>query len=464
MEAYSAQHIADLEARLAKSDENVLALRETIESLELQSESRRRQVEELDRQLRTLTKDGENWRVSLEEREKRVSELEEKLRQWEEAKEQAASDRARLGDLVGTVSKARESLDLEVSRAEKSDAVEKSATPEDPELRAQYVALQETHTATLADLSAVTAKYRDALKEISDLAAQIQEVKLQNLPVDAQEDAAAAPQYESMSLGRRRGIAKRVGLEQFEHSGVSINGSHSGSGNGTGGRRPFFRQAASAESLHARSQSQQSQSQLLSQELSLARTPKHSSTSANGVSPGSPASSIDGRSHTPKLSLLAPLSAPQTPSTEDRGRSVQSLEKEIMRLQEVLKEREAEISALEGSLKEMDKAQPKQRGAPNGTTNGMTKDANEDDDTSASKEAGGRLSPTTMKRFARLRSSLIIEHPPKFPDEPTPEAVNRLDELMRYGALSVRRNRLCLPFCIDLWPRRSRSTRSKSII
>jgi predicted nucleic acid-binding Zn-ribbon protein len=418
-----------LEARLAKGDENVLVLRDTIESLELQSDSRRRQVEELDHQLRNLTKDGEGWRASLEEREQRVSELEEKLRQWEEAKDQAADDRARLGGLVGTVSKARESLDMEVSRAQNSDAAEKATTPEDTGLQAQYVALQETHTATLADLSVVSAKYRDALREISDLAAQIAEAKLQNMPVDTPEDVAAPPQYDSMSLGRRRGIGKRLGLEAFEHSGVSVNGSNGGSGNGTGGRRLFFRQAASAESLHARSQSQQSQSQLLSQELSLARTPKHSLTNGNGVSPGSPASSVDSRGHAPKLSLLAPISAPQTPSPEDRGRSVQSLEKEIMRLQEVLKEREAEIGALEGSLKEMNQSQPKQR-STSLTLNGTAKDT-DDDDVPQAKTSGGRLSPTTMKRFARLRSSLIIENPPRFPDEPTPEAVDRLDELMR---------------------------------
>jgi kinesin family protein 4/21/27 len=429
VEAHSAQHIADLEARLAKADENVLVLRDTMESLELQSDSRRRQAEELDHQLRNLTKDGEGWRASLEEREQRVSELEEKLRQWEEAKDQAADDRARLGGLVGTVSKARQSLDMEVSRAQNSDAAEKAAIPEDAALQAQYVALQETHTATLADLSAVSAKYRDALREISDLAAQIAEAKLQNVQIDAPEDVTAAPQYESMSLGRR-GIGKRVGLEAFEHSGVSIGGSNSGSGNGTGGRRLFFRQAASAESLHARSQSQQSQSQLLSQELSSARTPKHSLTSANGVSPGSPASSVDGRSHTPKLSLLAPVSVQQPSSPEDRGRSVQSLEKEIMRLQEVLKEREAEIGVLEGSLKEMNQSQHKQR-ATSLTLNGTSKNTDDDDDVPHAKNSGGRLSPTTMKRFARIRSSLIIENPPRFPDEPTPEAVDRLDELMR---------------------------------
>ncbi|KAG8797749.1 hypothetical protein FRC18_008882, partial [Serendipita sp. 400] len=112
-EAHSAQHIAALEAQLAQSDASVLALRGTIESLELQSDSRLRQIEDLDRQLSTLTKDRDDWRAELEERELRLSELEERLKQWEETKEQAADDRARLGNIAGTVAKARESLDIE---------------------------------------------------------------------------------------------------------------------------------------------------------------------------------------------------------------------------------------------------------------------------------------------------------------------------------------------------------------
>lgn len=421
-EAYSAQHIADLEARLAKSDENVLNLRSAVESLELQSESRRRQAEELERQLTNITKDGEGWRKELEAREQRVEELEERLRRWEEEKDQAADDRARLGNLVGTVSKARESLDIEVSRANDK---EKSAPAEGTsELQVQYVALQETHTATLADLSAVSAKYRDALREISDLAAQIAEAKLQSATAETVEES-TPPVYDSMSLGRRRGMAKRMDLSAFENSGV-VNGTNGAvNGNGTGGRRLLFRQAASAESLHARSQSQ---SPSLSQELSSARTPKHSLTASNGmngisISPGS-TSSFSGPA-TPKLSLLASStisSAPQTPA-EERGRSVQSLEKEIMRLQEVLNEREAEITALEGSIKELKKPKP------------AKKEGEEDVDAATDGgHPGGRLSPTIMKRFARLRHSLIIEHPPKFPDTDTPEdseTLNRLDELMR---------------------------------
>ena len=43
------------------------------------------------------------------------------------------------------------------------------------------MALQQTHWATLADLSVVADKYRDLLHEISDLATLIQEAKLQTV-------------------------------------------------------------------------------------------------------------------------------------------------------------------------------------------------------------------------------------------------------------------------------------------
>ena len=43
---------------------------------------------------------------------------------------------------------------------------------------AQPLVLQQTHTATLADLSSVTAKYCDALQEIHDLSSQLEEANL----------------------------------------------------------------------------------------------------------------------------------------------------------------------------------------------------------------------------------------------------------------------------------------------
>jgi len=426
IEAHSSQHIVDLETRLSKADENVLSLRASVEQLEEDLASRQAQVEDLQQRMDRLTTDSNEWRASLEAREARVSELEEKLKEWEVKKQAAAEDRERLGNLVDGVARARQSLDIEVARLQnntdnetKQDApADVGPSEEQSDLQAQFVSLQETHTATLADLSAVTAKYRDALREISDLAAQIAEAKL-NSPLDHDTTTdSPAPVYETASVGRRRGVQRRPTGESIDSVG-SIGSASS--------RRLFFRQAASAESLHARSLSQ---SQSLSQELSSARTPKLSLT-ANPTGLGSPQMS----SPAPKLSLLVPpntngiLNA--SPGTPVDGRTVQSLEKEIMRLQEVLNERETEIGVLETTLKELKNPAPKIT---------ALHDVEEDDEeqvlemSSQSGVESGKLSPATLGKFAKLRRSLIIEHPPRFDDGPNAESetLDRLNELMRW--------------------------------
>ena len=104
-------------------------------------------------------------------------------------------------------------------------------------------------------------------------------------------------------------------------------------------------------------------------------------------------------------------------------RSVQSLEQEIMRLQEVLKERETEITALEQSLKE--KEQPKKR-VPElqGVTNGASHVAESGETT-----PDLHLSPKTMNQFQELRHTLNDIPSPTDTDE----SLLRLNELMRYA-------------------------------
>jgi kinesin family protein 4/21/27 len=103
---------------------------------------------------------------------------------------------------------------------------------QNPALESQLLALQQTHTATLADLSSITAKYRDALREISDLAAQIQEAKLSDtIPESPLNKSIEIPPFRRRMTGGRVREASESQLD---------------------GRRLFFRQAASAESLHAR--------------------------------------------------------------------------------------------------------------------------------------------------------------------------------------------------------------------
>ncbi|GLB34798.1 putative kinesin motor, catalytic domain [Lyophyllum shimeji] len=405
-ESSSSKYIAELEARLGRSDESILSLQQTVEKLENECERRRDEVKSLQSRLETLHQDGQNWRTDLEERERRVKELELKMVEWETRKKDASDARIRLGSVVDEIASARKSLEINISQTPRSTPGETpSSSPidrtpaqglplsangeppasRDSALENQLLALQQTHTATLSDLSSVTAKYRDALREISDLAAQIQEAKLSN-PGSARSES---PDKTTLEIPppRRRMTGGRV----RDANDVQYN---------SAGRRLFFRQAASAESLHARSLSQ---SQSLSQELSSVHSRKTSFSSHGTSSSHSPSSS---HSHT-TLSYLSgvrpnlSISLPSTSPINGNERSVSSLEKEIMRLQEVLKEREAEITLLEQSLKESQE----QKSAPLAPVPDVADEALSNVNGKPNGPAT-TLSPKTQNQFDRIRKTM----------------------------------------------------------
>lgn len=237
-----------MEARLSRSDESILSLRTQVERLEKESDTKREEVKVLQARLNDILNDGDQWRSDLEEREKRVRDLEAKMEEWQVKKLEASEDRARLAGINEEVQLARRSLEVDLQHVkplrsaspvqEKPEikVVPEEAEEDDAALANQYATLQETHAATLADLSSVTAKYRDALKEISDLAGQINEIKLGS-PSSRSESPERSPDTPQSTSRRRLGSRAR------ELSESPVNGA---------GRRLFFRQAASVESLHSR--------------------------------------------------------------------------------------------------------------------------------------------------------------------------------------------------------------------
>lgn len=240
-ETQSGKYIAELEARLARSDESVISLQQSVETLERECERRREEVSALEGRLDSLRKDGESWRTDLEEREKKVRDLEEKMETWERKRKDANDTRIRLGEVVDEVASARKSLEVDMASIPRSSGEPSPASDEvapttapDANLEGQFVALQQTHTATLADLATVTNKYRDALREISDLAAQIQEAKLNNESLSSPSDK--LPDSPSIRRRMTSGRLREASEPQYNAAG----------------RRLFFRQAASTESLHSR--------------------------------------------------------------------------------------------------------------------------------------------------------------------------------------------------------------------
>ncbi len=433
-ESHSSEYIADLEQRLAKADESVLALRGTVEELEHECEKRRKQAESLEARLEALKLDGESWRSDLEMREAKVKALELKMQEWEAKRLAASEERERLGELANEVAKAKQEFEQSPTKtngastgahSEVSSIHENDGSPE-----SQLVALQQTHTATLADLSTVTSKYRDALREIADLAAQLQEAKV----------TAPVPPAEPMERSGELSPKRRM------HRGMSKDGQEA-SLNGTG-RRLFYRNAASAESLHSRlvnslsmnvlsnntAVRSLSQSVSLSQELSSARSRK-ASTSSHGTS--SSISQSPGHSR-PNLSISLP-----SVTVSPTERSVTSLEEEIMRLQDVLKEREAEISVLESSLKE--------KAEPNGHPSSLAAEL-ERSPTMSHHDDYVHLSPKTINHFSEIRKSLDLHHVNQYTVSDVDESLVRLNELMMCVTyFKLRTTRTLRPYVVQLY-------------
>lgn len=429
--------------RLSKSDESILSLQQSVEQLEQECDKRRGEVDALQFKLDALQQDGDGWRADLEKRETRVLELEQKMAQWEQKKKDAEETRIRLENVVEEVATTK---DLESPSSSPSSSPTSTDAPTNeltaeitpqgttsvvtsqPEqgMTPQYLALQQTHTATLADLSAISSKYRDALREISDLAAQLDEVKLGSPTIAEEEPTAeltAVERPESLQIRRRN-------MNGRHREDIQVNAA---------GRRLFFRQAASAESLHSRYIlgsirpysllifiwvcRSLSQSVSLSQELSSVHWRRVSSSShANSLH--SPSSS-----HSLYPSSRLTLSDSLVPTTSGQDRIISSLEKEIMRLQEVLKERETEIHDLEKSF------------AKTQVTQVVTQEKTavavplEDQITVCNRDV---LSPKTLDHFDHIKQSMAngvahtIHSDHGSNHSESDESLERLNELMLY--------------------------------
>jgi chromosome segregation ATPase len=248
-EGYSTKYITDLEARLGRSDESILELQRTVERLEQECERRKEEAEVLQKRLDNLRRDGNSWRSDLEERERKLKDLEERMSQWQKKKNDAGEARTRLGNVVEEVASARRSLEIGLAKTSLPSSPDESGDRDvsptshsslELALESQLASLQQTHTATLADLASISAKYRDALHEISDLAAQIQEARLGNMSTSASDtnDSPIGDKSIDFPPAFRRRITSARAKETAD---LRLDT-----------RRVLYRQAASTESLHLR--------------------------------------------------------------------------------------------------------------------------------------------------------------------------------------------------------------------
>ncbi|QRV88006.1 kinesin motor domain protein [Ceratobasidium sp. AG-Ba] len=421
-ESTSAHYISEMEARLARYDEDIESLRRDMSKLEHELSESRERCKTMDALVQTLRaereaerKDRDEWVKMLEARERKVEALESRMGEVERERVWLAAERERLNGVVGGVEKARRSLEAEgVNGINGSGNETPFMTPATeipapglgfPGDAAEVEELRKQHAATLDELNTVNARYQDALRDISDLYAQINEAKLQqNGSMDDKDPPAGGLEVDTN--GVNPGSTTPTSFRRRA-------GSRTAAESPGGSRRLFFRHAASSESLHTRSHLQ---SLSLSQELSSARSPK-SLWAVNGSGPGSEnyngdAGSIGrGTGHRPQLSLQLP-----------NERSADDLEKEIKSLQAILKTREAEIVALENTIKESER-----EASFRALSEGVGK--NRDSLVYNPKNRESQLSPEMIKDFAEIRKSLELM--PRENHQEADLSLSRLDELMR---------------------------------
>lgn len=262
---------------MTQADTDIVTLRAQVDKLEQDLDAKNVAFASLQGRMDVFLRereDAESWRQHLDERERRVQELERKMEEWEKVRIETSHERERLNSVVSTVQSARRSLETEVAQKEVGDApqsLEMSAPsssttstmtvtpqtvatslPDGSAAAADLMTLQATHSSTLTELESVSSKYRDALREISDLAAQIAEAKLHSdtsSEVDTGEMAREPPKTPTSS--RRRAMSRREFSDYLPGVPSSPSGL-SGTASPPVARRSFFRHAASSEGLHSR--------------------------------------------------------------------------------------------------------------------------------------------------------------------------------------------------------------------
>ncbi|KDN52496.1 kinesin-domain-containing protein [Tilletiaria anomala UBC 951] len=213
-ESSAEAYIKELEKRLLASDSSLAQLTAQVERLERDLERRDEQYRELLQRLDTLDITVENKALleELDARDQRVLELEKRLDTVVTEKEALARDKGNLTDAVARDQLERGKLEDRIRQLEKNAAdpvADAAANPNAAvaadgngvpvagdvhfaELQSEMLLLRDSHAKTLAELSTVQVRHREALQDIEKLSGQIAEAKLTR--------AAAAPDEEMEEL------------------------------------------------------------------------------------------------------------------------------------------------------------------------------------------------------------------------------------------------------------------------
>jgi chromosome segregation ATPase len=238
VDSTNAGYILELERRLAKSEEVAHELRIATEKAGSLVETREGEIKELQQKLAYMRGDEQGWRFDLEAREDKLRAVEAELQQWQGKGVPFTSQKDKHGLEIpdGTETPTSKS-DLSVN----GDApIVVNGSISEAQLEDKLRLLQEQHSATVAQLADVSTKYREALHEISDLAAQLKEYQLQESSVRATAPDVAVDGEIPVTTKRRPSASRKASEDLTGTSPVAA------------AKRNFFKAAASTDSLRAR--------------------------------------------------------------------------------------------------------------------------------------------------------------------------------------------------------------------
>ncbi len=350
-EATAEAYIKELESRLLASDTSLSQVTSQVERLERELERRDERYKELQHRLDTLDVSKENKALldELDLSEQRVLQLEKRLDQIVSEKEELTKERSKLtgtmakdhlerGRLEDRIKELEKGVPAAVALAATQEANAGSSDAQDDqltELRSELLLLRDTQAKTLAELSTIQVRHREAQDEIAQLSRQLSEAKLTGKLAINGSGGGGEEEMEELSPAPTAAMRSRPASMRLENDSTPTkpalqrrsSGSFLGYKPPDSQPEPRSPAALSQEPSHARTRSNSS-SQPFSSEFSRGPRP----LSLSGTVPASP--------------QLRPFE-PDSPANYER--KIKSLETERDQLQAILKEREDELDHVQRS-------------------------------------------------------------------------------------------------------------------
>ncbi|PWN46165.1 kinesin-domain-containing protein [Ceraceosorus guamensis] len=414
-ESTTEQYVKDLEVRLAKADEATSQLQALVQRLESDIARREEAYKELSARLELLDTGKANKELleELDARDHKLLELERRLDETVAERDDVVRERGKLNDTAASHELERGRLEDKLREAEAAAAAAVAAsaaigtatvrevtpgsgnvspdqTAQIAALRAELQEVKDTESKIRAEHETLNQSYRDSLAEIHELNSQVEEAKLHRgapmtplqghspeedddleVLAGSSEAGEEKPLANADELRRRRSLQFSPTLQRASKSNAnrpesllldsqSLSRRSSGTFLGYNPRERTPREATSATTqttprstafASTGTETEEGEAVTDLKQASRARSVSQSLSPAF-YSAGGPRPLSLSRSGS-MLPTPARASTPngEAPNSASSDRQVASLKKEVLRLQEVLRERDEEIGELERASK-----------------------------------------------------------------------------------------------------------------